>query len=135
MRLAVLAGALLLVVSVCACRGSDESKMEGQMRTFMETNKRYPNFDADVKRVECKQLDSRRRLDAASSDVFACEIDFQDAPAKRWAVARNRSGDFHFRACIPYIHSLPRVYDDYADEDPACFKTIPGIADPSWGTS
>jgi len=127
MRLAVLAGALLLVISVCACRGSDESKLESEMRTFMETNKRYPNFDAEVKRIDCKKLEGVRSL--------ACEIDFQDAPARRWAVDRNRSGDFHFRACIPYIHSLPRVYDDYADEDPACFKTIPGIADPSWGTS
>jgi hypothetical protein len=127
MRLTALAGALLLVVSVCGCRGSDESKLESQVRTFMETNKRYPNFDAEVKRINCEQLEGVRSM--------ACEIDFEDAPAKRWAVDRKRSGDFHFRACIPYLHSLPRVYNDYADEDPACFKTIPGIADASWRTS
>ena len=98
----------------------------------METSKRYPNFDADVKLVECKQLDSHTPLDPASSDVFACEIDFQDAPAKRWAVAKNRSGAFHFRACIPYLHSLSEASESDADEDPACFRKIAGIAYPSW---
>lgn len=111
---------------LCGCGGQKDTKVERQIRDYIKANQRYNEvvkdmpYDAELKTLNCRELG----VEGVGS--VACEIDFQGAPGRRWAVDRKRNGKFEIRPCVRYSYDI-----DLAIYDPACFKEVPGIPDAS----
>jgi hypothetical protein len=97
MKHAGIAGALvMLALTLASCGGRDETALERQVRTYLESNQRYHLIlgvpdDARLGPLMCGQ--------PGTLAVIACEITIRGAGAERYIVERGPGPAFAFRRC------------------------------------
>ena len=102
MKLTGIAGALvMLATTLAACGGNDETKLEHQVRTFLEGKQRYQTVlgvpdDAVLDRITCGK--------SGRFAVTACEMTFDGVGTERYLVDTASRGGFAFEHCLGGLH-------------------------------
>lgn len=97
MRLPGIAGALVMLLPcLAACGGGDETPLERDVRSYLESNQRYQQVlavpdEARLEHVACGKV--------GTFDFLACEITVSGAGGGRYFVVRTARGTFAFNRC------------------------------------
>jgi hypothetical protein len=95
MRIAGIAGALVMLVPcLVGCGGSDETQLEPDVRSYLESNQRHDRVLAVPDNV---RLDDLACGKVHPLDLVACEITVSGARGGRYLVVRTVRGAFAIR--------------------------------------
>jgi hypothetical protein len=123
MKLVGIAGLMaMLVFALPAAAGRDQTKLEHQVRSYLETSGRYHQLfgapdDARLGTLTCGR--------AGRADDLMCAIPIGERGGGRFFVSRAPAGDFDFRACRYDTRGYSYVGWDESDyEADPCFDDI-----------
>lgn len=99
MKLGGIAGALvMLVLTLAACGGHGETKLEGQVRTYLEANQGY-HLHRILGAPDDARLEALMCGKPGSFAVIACRISVAGMGTERFIVQRTAGRGFAFQRC------------------------------------